>query len=493
MGPILRRHGRAERRGSQYDLFVTSWIRCGLLHDNGLLISLGDSRLVVVASEQTREPIPVKESPVTFLPELSKVTQNRPRPDDEPVEVPPPGPRLQRGSSRVRVWGPVGTVQRAARKRARTLLTSLVVLLVAACQDAPPTAPEIGADLNRAHTPAGPQSDRPLSLHVVAGGGSSTEEGIPATEAQLSAVEGVDARPNGILVIADTYNNRIVEVDRGGLIRTIAGTGVIGSAGEGGPALEAEFFFPFDVAVSPRGEVFIADTYNHRIRVIDRSGVIRTVAGTGTPGSAGTGGPATEAQLSFPFGVDVSADGRVLISDTFNHRVLTIDRHGNLQPVAGTGVRGFSGDGGPAEDAQLAVPYTARWGQAGEILIADTSNDRIRAIARDGTIRTIAGTGERGFGGDGGPAVEALLAAPHTLAVEATGRIVVGDTNNNRLREIRPDGTLMTLAGDGSSGVAPGGSPARETPLRFRTGLVSPRPGVFVLAEYLNARVVELR
>jgi hypothetical protein len=330
-------------------------------------------------------------------------------------------------------------------------------------------------------------------LRVVAGGGTESGDGIPATQAQLSSVEGAAARPNGDLVLADTYNNRIRVVGRDGIITTVAGTGTIGSAGDGGPATEAQLFFPFAVAVTPRGETVVADTYNQRIRLIDRRGQITTIAGTGTAGSAGDGGPATEAQLSFPFGVDVAPNGDVLISDTFNHRVVTIDRAGRLQVVAGNGTRGFSGDGGPATDAQLAVPYTARWGKGGQIVIADTGNDRIRTIDRTGIIRTVAGDGTRGFSGDGALATDAQLAAPHSVAVDATGRVVIGDTNNNRLREIRRDGTITTIAGDGGFARAADDTVAREASLNFRTGLMSPRPGVFILPENSNRRVLEIR
>ena len=330
-------------------------------------------------------------------------------------------------------------------------------------------------------------------LRVVAGGGTETGDGIPATQAQLSSVEGAAARPNGDLVLADTYNNRIRTVGADGIITTIAGTGAIGNAGDGGSATDAQLFFPFAVAVTPRAETVVADTYNQRIRLIDRLGQITSIAGTGTAGNGGTGGQATDAQLSFPFGVDVAPSGDVLIADTFNHRVVTIDRAGRLQVVAGTGTRGSSGDGGPATDARLAVPYTARWGEDGQIVIADTGNNRIRTVDRNGTIRTVAGDGNRGFSGDDGPATEAQLAAPHSVAIDATGRIVIGDTNNNRLREIRRDGTIITIAGDGGFAQAADGTPAREASLNFRTGLMSPRPGVFTLPENSNRRVLEIR
>jgi hypothetical protein len=330
-------------------------------------------------------------------------------------------------------------------------------------------------------------------LRVVAGGGTDAGDGILATQAQLSAVEGAAARPDGDLVLADTYNNRIRQVGRDGIVTTIAGTGAIGSAGDGGSATDAQLFFPFAVAVTPRGEVVVADTYNQRIRLIDRRGQITTIAGTGTAGNQGLGGRATEAQLRFPFGVDVAPNGDVLIADTFNHRVVTIDQAGRLQVVAGAGSSGFSGDGGPATDAQLRLPYTARWGQAGQIVIADTGNDRIRTVDRTGTIRTVAGDGTRGFSGDGGPATDAQLAAPHSVAVDATGRIVIGDTNNNRLRELHRDGTITTIAGDGGVEPAADGTPAGDASLNFRTGLMSPRPGVFILPENSNRRVLEIR
>ena len=382
-----------------------------------------------------------------------------------------------------------------ARRAAPTYLAGLLTLFLAAgCDDVQePLATDVTSAESRGTPSQGPQAQPSLDLRVVAGGGDDTSDGIPATDAELSAVEGVDARPNGSLVLADTYNNRIRAVDNRGRIRTVAGTGEFGSDGDGGKALEAQFSFPFDVAVMPRGDIYIADTYNHRIRRIDRDGKIQTVAGTGEPGSEGAEGPATEAQLQFPFGVDVSPDGRVLISDTFNHRIVTIDDNGHLEVLAGTGERGHSGDGGPAVEAHVALPYTASWGQGGEIFIADTGNDRIRSIDGDGTISTVAGTGERGFSSEGEPAEEADLNAPHTLAVDASGRIVIGDTGNNRLREIRPDGSLVTIAGNGEFGSALDGSTATEAPLQFRSGLVSPRPGILVLAEYAGARVVELK
>jgi hypothetical protein len=196
--------------------------------------------------------------------------------------------------------------------------------------------------------------------------------------------------------------------------------------------------------------------------------------------------------LRFPFGVDVAADGTLLIADTFNHRVVTVDRTGRLLVVAGTGIAGDGADGASAAETALRVPYTARFAPAGRVVIADTGNDRIREVGRDGRSTTIAGDGTRGFSGDGGPATEAQLSAPHSVAVDMRGRVVVADTNNRRLREIRADGTIVTIAG-GTGARVTDGTPASEASLHFRSGLVSPRPGVLVLAEAYEQRIVELR
>jgi hypothetical protein len=367
----------------------------------------------------------------------------------------------------------------ASRPRSpRALALLALVTSVALCAALLPTT---GADARPEPT-----------LRVIAGGGTSPDDGIPATDARLGSAEGVDARPDGSFVLADTYANLIRAVGTDGTITTLAGTGAFGSAGDGGAASDASFAFPFDVAVAPDGAVYVADTYGHRIRRIDRDGTITTVAGTGMPGSTGTGGPATAARLRFPFGVDVAADGTLLIADTFNHRVVRVDRTGRLLVVAGTGIAGDGADGASAAETALRVPYTARFAPAGRVVIADTGNDRIREVGRDGRSTTIAGDGTRGFSGDGGPATEAQLSAPHSVAVDARGRVVVADTNNRRLREIRADGTIVTIAG-GTGARATDGTAASEASLHFRSGLVSPRPGVLVLAEAYEQRIVELR
>ena len=226
----------------------------------------------------------------------------------------------------------------------------------------------------------------------------------------------VDAAGN--LFIADGSNNRIRKVDPAGTISTVAGTGVgggFGFSGDGGPATGAQLNAPFGVFVDAAGNLFIADVGNHRIRKVDPAGTISTVAGTGVggfSGFSGDGGPATEAQLHFPAGVFVDAAGNLFIADASNHRIRKMDPAGTISTVAGTGVEGFSGDGGPATEAQLHFPAGVFVDAAGNLFIADASNHRIRKVDPAGTISTVAGTGTAGFSGDGGPATGAQLNGP---------------------------------------------------------------------------------
>ena len=158
------------------------------------------------------------------------------------------------------------------------------------------------------------------------------------------------------------------------------------------------------MALDAAGNLYIADTGNNRIRKVDSAGTISTIAGTGERGFGGDGGPAGGAQLDWPYGVATDAAGNLYITDTQNDRIRKVDSAGTISTIAGTGERGFGGDGGPAVQAQLQSPNGVALDGAGNLYIADTRNNRIRKVDSAGTISTIAGTGERGFGGDGGPA-----------------------------------------------------------------------------------------
>ena len=185
------------------------------------------------------------------------------------------------------------------------------------------------------------------------------------------------------------------------------------------------------------GNLFIADTGNNRIRKVTPAGVISTVAGNGTVvGYGGDGGPATSAQLHGPYGVAVDAAGNLFIADRDNCRIRKVTPGGVISTVAGNGTGGFSGDGGPATSAQLAAPHGVAVDAAGNLFIADYANNRIRMVTPDGIIRTVAGNGTMGFSGDGGPATSAQLFQPGGVAVDAAGNLFIADTFNNRVRKV---------------------------------------------------------
>jgi hypothetical protein len=218
-------------------------------------------------------------------------------------------------------------------------------------------------------------------------------------------------------------------------ITTIAGTGTAGYSGDGGPATSAQVDSPHGLATDGSGNLFIADILNHRIRKVDASGTITTVAGTGTVGFSGDGGPATDAQFRRPMDVAVDELGNLFIADILNHRIRKVDASGTITTVAGTGTAGYSGDGGPATNAQFDRPYSLDMDGSGNLFIADILNHRIRKVDASGTITTVAGTGTAGYSGDGGPATDAQLNVPAGVVVDWIGNLFIADSDNHRIRK----------------------------------------------------------
>src|ERR1051325_2671718 len=215
------------------------------------------------------------------------------------------------------------------------------------------------------------------------------------------------------------------------VITTAVGTGEKGFAGDGGPANAALLNGPFDVAFDSAGNLYFSDTFNHRIRRVDgRTGIIATVAGNGEAGHAGDGGPATRASLNEPYGILLDSAGNLYFSDTFNHPIPRGDApNGSIATVAGNGEAGHAGDGGPATRASLNEPYGIVLDRAGNIYIADRLNRRVRRVdAASGIITSMGGTGEAAYSGDGGPAAKAGLAEPNGLALDAHQPQQVGRT-----------------------------------------------------------------
>jgi sugar lactone lactonase YvrE len=283
---------------------------------------------------------------------------------------------------------------------------------------------------------------------TIAGDGTPGDsgDGGPATAAQINSPHGVAVDNRGHVYIADSPNDRIrmVTLDTG-IITTVAGTGHQGFSGDGGPATAAELDHPRFLLAFPDGSLIIADTDNKRVRAVSPAGIITTIAGTGVPGIGGDGGPATAAQLDDPRGLALDGDGNLYVSNAEGvpqPTVRRIDAAGVITTVAGGHPAGFSGDGGPATAAQLNVPRSIA--VSGRILyIADSDNNRIRRVNLDtGIIDTVAGTGVRGFSGDKGPATRAQLDGPRGVAVTASGDLIVVDTKNARIRLVgRPPGS----------------------------------------------------
>jgi DNA-binding beta-propeller fold protein YncE len=243
------------------------------------------------------------------------------------------------------------------------------------------------------------------------------------------------------LYIADPANHRIRKVELATrMITTVAGTGEGGFAGDGGPAVAAQLDDPKGVVVGPAGDLYIADSANDRIRRVDPSGTIITIAGTGETGFSGDGGPAVAARLNGPRSLALDGAGNLYVADDNNDRIRRVDPSGMIITIAGTGVTGFSGDGGPAVAAQLARPRGVAVDAAGNVYVADCMNHRIRMVDVTGTIRTVAGSGRRGYSGDGGPAAEARLFLPRGVAVDPGGNLYIADTYNQRVRVVKAVG-----------------------------------------------------
>jgi len=289
---------------------------------------------------------------------------------------------------------------------------------------------------------------------AVAGNGTSgfSGDGGPPTSAQLSESFGIAVDSTGALYIADSDNRRIRKVS-GGVINTVAGNGSVSFSGDNSPPSSAQLNAPVGVALDPAGNLYFADTQNYRVRKVS-NGLITTVAGNGIPGSSGDAGLAISAQLS-PRAVAVDATGNLYIADS-THNVVRVVSNGVITTLAGNGTAGFSGDGGPATGAQLNAPSGIAVDAAGNVYIADTQNFRVRKIS-NGVITTFAGGGSAL--GDNGPPTNAQLNEPADVAVDAAGNVYIDDPFNGRIRKVS-NGVITTVAGNGSAGISGDGGPA---------------------------------
>ena len=327
---------------------------------------------------------------------------------------------------------------------------------------------------------------------IVGHGHDYPGDGLPATEAHLVNPYTVRRGPDGAVYVADAGNNRVRRIAPDGVITTVAGTGAEGFSGDGGKATRAELDFPSGLDIAPDGTLYIADTDNHRIRTVSPNGTITTVAGVGRNGSSADGSRANQSELARPVAVELDDAGNLYIAEEAGNRVRRVGPDGILTTVAGTGEPGFSGDGGPATGAQLKGPISVHVASDGAVYISDYDNVRLRRVDRAGTITTVAGTGTEGFSGDGGPAVDARLTGPGDVATGPDGSIYIADESSHRVRRIDPNGTITTAVGTGEEGTPEDGAPAGTVRLDNPGGVAVTEDGTLLITDSGNDQVYEV-
>ena len=303
----------------------------------------------------------------------------------------------------------------------------------------------------------------------------------------ISSTQSVQMKNYFLFLFAITI--MIATTTQAQIISTVAGNGTGGYNGDGGTAINTSLYYPMGVAVDAVGNIFIVDQSNHRVRKVNTSGIISTVAGNGTGGYSGDGGAAINASLNYPMGVAVDAVGNIYIADQANYRIRKVGANGNISTVAGNGISGYSGDGGAATSASLNVPEGVAVDAVGNIFIADAGSHIIRKVNASGVISTVAGNGTEGFGGDGGAATSANLYQPFGVAVDAAGNIFIADTKNNRIRKVNNSGVISTIAGNGTHGFSVDGGAATNASLYAPSGVAVDAFGNIYIADVGNHRI----
>src|ERR1017187_4384183 len=327
------------------------------------------------------------------------------------------------------------------------------------------------------------------NMVTIAGNGSDgfAGDGGNALAAQMGAIWGLAVDAQGNVYFADTWNQRVRMVAAGGTISTIAGSGASGDSGDGGPALSADLLWPAGLALDTAGNLYVST--GSRVRKVSSDGTIAAFAGTSSPGYGGDGQAATRASLREPHGLAVDSAGNVYIADSGNFRIRKVDQTGKIATIAGAGQYGYSGDGGPATAARIGYVDAIALDLAGNLYFSDPYNHCVRRISPSGTIQTVA-RGAFGSGGDGGPPTGAQLRYPRGVVVDRTGNLFVADSLNYRIRVVvGAGGTLFTAAGTGASGFSGDGGPGPYAALNMPYALAADPAADLYIADLRNFRI----
>jgi len=339
-----------------------------------------------------------------------------------------------------------------------------------------------------------PGASTPASEGITTSPSQGVASASPASPA-LREPDGLAIDASGAVYVSD-HGGYVYRIAAGGALEVVAGNGSRGFAGDGGAATRAAFSTPAGIAFDSEGRLLVVDHENHRIRRVDATGVISTIVGSGSTGQtaggfAGDGGPALEAQLHEPIAV-ARAGAALYISDSRNARIRAVDASGVISTIAGdggvTGLKPLALDG-PATEATLAAPVFLVFNSVGDLVFTDRGLNRVLSIHPDGTLTLLAGSGARGFAGDGGPAGSAQLTEPAGIAIDASDNLYIGDAGNHRIRRVAPDGVITTVAGTGTAGLSGDGGPAIDAEIDTPFGLAVDSAGNLYFADFANGHV----
>jgi DNA-binding beta-propeller fold protein YncE len=331
---------------------------------------------------------------------------------------------------------------------------------------------------------------------VLVAGGGTKPDGSPATEAKLTTPFAVDFDKAGNLFFVEMTGQRVRKIDPKGILTTLGGDGEKGSGGDGGPAAKAQFNGMHHLAVAPNGDLYIADTWNNRIRKIDaKTGLITNFLGTGKHGFSGDGGPAEKAEFGGIYCLAIDARGEKLyIDDLDNRRIRVVDlKRGTVETIAGNGKKGVPEDGADAKNAPLVDPRAVAVDGADNVYILERGGHALRVVDAKGKIRTVAGTGKAGLSGDDGDALKATLNGPKHLCVDRDGTVLIADTENHVIRRYIPTtGKIVRVAGTGKKGMGGVGGSPLDVELNQPHGVYVHPSGTLYIADSTNNRILKI-